>query len=119
MPLVSAYLATSSHGTAMRSAYRERYGSCDINRSINFARASGLASLTNDSISSGVGGRPVRSRKILRTRVVRSAGGLGPTPAFSMRASKNLSISFADHCVFFGVAGIGRIGAVNAQCDSY
>jgi hypothetical protein len=46
-------------------------------RSTTFAQASGLESVTNASTSSGVGGKPRRSRVTRRRRVRLSAGGAG------------------------------------------
>ena len=69
------------------------------------------------STSSGVGGRPVRSKVTRRSSVRLSAGGEGWSPSASSRASTNRSMSEIGQCLSFtdGVGGLptGR----NAQCS--
>ena len=55
-------------------------------------RRAGRGSWTNASISSGVGGRPIRSNERRRIKVRRSASGLGLSPCFSSVARMNASI---------------------------
>ena len=63
-------------------------------RSITFSQASGDVSLTNASISSGVGGRPIRSNVTRRMSVRRSASGANDSPFSCSFARTKRSIPF-------------------------
>ena len=75
-----------------------------------------MVSARNASTSSGVGGRPIRSRVSRRISVVRSAGGDGARPSVSSRASTNRSIGFLTQAASRTGGAAGRRTGSNAQC---
>ena len=71
-------------------------------RSTTLANASGDESAANASISSGVAGRPVRSKVARRSSVRRSAAGAGCPPCASSFARMKRSMELPDHPICHG-----------------
>ena len=75
-----------------------------------------LAALVNSSTSSFVGGSPVMSKLMRRSRVRGSAGRAGAIPAASNLARMKRSMSVFAHREFFTFGGVPSRGAWKAQC---
>src|SRR6185503_10758813 len=73
-----------------------------------FSYAPAELSERNALTSSGVGGRPMRSKYTRRSKAVLLAGGAGARPFFSSLSSTNASMGFFTQAAFFtfGTAGI-------------
>src|SRR5262245_34157065 len=78
--------------------------------------AEGDLSDTNASISSDVGGRPIKSKVTLRMSSSLMAGGAGATPSASKRARMNRSTAVRTQATFFTIGGTVRWTGRNAQC---
>src|SRR5436309_810478 len=113
MPLLSAYRARSSQNRAQRSPYRGEAS----RRSINRAKASGAPSARNAATSSGVGGRPVRSKVTRRIKARLSAGGAGLSWFASRPARMKRSIGDLIQASSLTGGGAGVRTGRNAQYD--
>jgi hypothetical protein len=83
--------------------------------SLGIVNVPNVPGLTKASISSGVGGSPIKSKVALRINVRRSAGGAGFKPLASSFARTKRSSGDLAHCVSWILGGSGMRGLWNAH----
>src|SRR5690349_6849199 len=83
---------------------------------MTLAKAPGDRSASKAAISSGVGGRPIKSNVARRMSVRRSGAGDGARPFASNRARINRSIEVRGQLPFLTCGGAGFLTGRKAQC---